>query len=170
MNLSASQRCEFVKNTPDCTSDDGFIKYPVVTFCLFPPNLLPLAITLYVRTVSSVTKLRVYTPVIECCVSLFVECDMFLFTYPAETNDNASSRMCNLILYWLCWFCMLLKSLSRFLFPSFLLFLSGHLVVCSVPSSWADCIRLVSGEFERITRVINRLGHTIWWSNSSVLK
>uniref|UniRef100_A0A8C1DVB3 Solute carrier family 8 member B1 n=1 Tax=Cyprinus carpio carpio TaxID=630221 RepID=A0A8C1DVB3_CYPCA len=71
MNLSASQRCEFVKNTPDCTSDDGFIKYPVVTFCLFPPNLLPLAITLYVRTVHSVTKLRVYTPVIECCVSFF---------------------------------------------------------------------------------------------------
>lgn len=50
MNLSASQRCEFVKNTPDCTSDEGFIKYPVVTFCLFPSNLLPLAITLYVRT------------------------------------------------------------------------------------------------------------------------
>ncbi|KAK2913953.1 hypothetical protein QQF64_030231 [Cirrhinus molitorella] len=48
MNLSASQRCEFVKNTSDCTSDEGFIKYPVVTFCLFPPNLLPLAITLYV--------------------------------------------------------------------------------------------------------------------------
>lgn len=48
MNLSASQRCEFVKNTPDCTSDEGFIKYPVVTFCLFTPNLLPLAITLYV--------------------------------------------------------------------------------------------------------------------------
>ncbi|ROL45501.1 Mitochondrial sodium/calcium exchanger protein [Anabarilius grahami] len=48
MNLSASQRCEFVKNTPDCTSDEGFIKYPWVTFCLFPPNLLPLVITLYV--------------------------------------------------------------------------------------------------------------------------
>ncbi|XP_059388919.1 mitochondrial sodium/calcium exchanger protein-like [Carassius carassius] len=48
MNLSASQRCEFVKNTSDCTSDEGFIKYPEVTFCLFPPNLLPLAITLYV--------------------------------------------------------------------------------------------------------------------------
>ncbi|XP_073693109.1 mitochondrial sodium/calcium exchanger protein [Garra rufa] len=48
MNLSASQRCEFVKNTSDCTSDEGFIKYPLVTFCLFPPNLLPLAITLYV--------------------------------------------------------------------------------------------------------------------------
>ncbi|RXN17315.1 sodium potassium calcium exchanger mitochondrial isoform X1 [Labeo rohita] len=47
MNLSANQRCEFVKNTSDCTSDEGFIKYPVVTFCLFPPNLLPLAITLY---------------------------------------------------------------------------------------------------------------------------
>uniref|UniRef100_A0A8C2L3L4 Solute carrier family 8 member B1 n=1 Tax=Cyprinus carpio TaxID=7962 RepID=A0A8C2L3L4_CYPCA len=45
-----SKRCEFVKNTPDCASDEGFIKYPVVTFCLFPPNLLPLAITLYVRT------------------------------------------------------------------------------------------------------------------------
>ncbi|KAA0723478.1 Mitochondrial sodium/calcium exchanger protein [Triplophysa tibetana] len=51
MNLSASQRCEFVKNTPDCVSDEGFINYPRITFCLFLPNLLPLVITLYVRTV-----------------------------------------------------------------------------------------------------------------------
>ncbi|TRY85792.1 hypothetical protein DNTS_014594 [Danionella cerebrum] len=48
MNLSINQRCEFVKNTPDCASDEGFIKYPYVTFCQFAPNLLPLAITLYV--------------------------------------------------------------------------------------------------------------------------
>lgn len=48
MNLSASLRCEFVKSNPDCASDEGFIKYPWVTFCLFPPNLLPLVITLYV--------------------------------------------------------------------------------------------------------------------------
>jgi len=60
MNLSASQRCEFVKNTPDCASDEGFIKYPWVTFCLFPSNLLPLVITLYVSTFSSVTKLSFF--------------------------------------------------------------------------------------------------------------
>lgn len=48
MNVSASQRCEYVKNTPDCASDEGFIKYPFVTFCLFTPSLLPLAITIYV--------------------------------------------------------------------------------------------------------------------------
>ncbi|KAI7814939.1 putative sodium/potassium/calcium exchanger 6, partial [Triplophysa rosa] len=48
MNLSASQRCEFVKNTPDCVSDEGFINYPWITFCLFLSNLLPLVITLYV--------------------------------------------------------------------------------------------------------------------------
>ncbi len=73
---------------------------------------------------------------------------MFLFTYPTETNDNASSRMCNLILYWLCISLVLhvVKVTHVFSFlPSFLLFLSGHLVVCSVPSSWANCIRLVSG-------------------------
>ncbi|XP_051983913.1 mitochondrial sodium/calcium exchanger protein-like isoform X2 [Xyrauchen texanus] len=48
MNLSASQRCDFVKNTQDCASDEGFINYPWVTFCLFSPHLLPLVITLYV--------------------------------------------------------------------------------------------------------------------------
>ncbi|XP_051505604.1 mitochondrial sodium/calcium exchanger protein isoform X1 [Myxocyprinus asiaticus] len=48
MNLSSSQRCEFVKNTPDCASDEGFINYPWVTFCLFSPHLLHLIITLCV--------------------------------------------------------------------------------------------------------------------------
>lgn len=118
MNLSASQRCEFVKNTPDCTSDEGFIKYPVVTFCLFPPNLLPLAITLYVRT-------HLAQSIECCCVSLFVECDMFLFTYPTETEMTRHHPGCVIWFYIGCvslWFCMLLKPLSRFLFLSFLLF------------------------------------------------
>lgn len=48
MNLSTSERCEFVKNTSDCTSDQGFINYPWITFCLFSSPLLPLVITLYV--------------------------------------------------------------------------------------------------------------------------
>ncbi|XP_076147572.1 mitochondrial sodium/calcium exchanger protein isoform X1 [Alosa pseudoharengus] len=47
MNLSANQRCEFVKNTPDCSQEDGFINYPRFTFCQFSPRLLPLAITIY---------------------------------------------------------------------------------------------------------------------------
>lgn len=48
MNLSAADRCEFVLNTPDCAAEGGFINYPKITFCLLPPNLLPLAIFLYV--------------------------------------------------------------------------------------------------------------------------
>lgn len=47
MNLSANQRCEFVKSTPDCDQEDGFIHYPRITFCVFSSQLLPLAITLY---------------------------------------------------------------------------------------------------------------------------
>ncbi|XP_059192491.1 mitochondrial sodium/calcium exchanger protein isoform X2 [Centropristis striata] len=46
MNLSAVNRCAFVKNTPDCSMEDGFINYLRVAFCLLPPNLTPLTITL----------------------------------------------------------------------------------------------------------------------------
>ncbi|XP_034727674.1 mitochondrial sodium/calcium exchanger protein isoform X1 [Etheostoma cragini] len=46
MNLSAADRCAFVKNTPDCDMEDGFINYLQVAFCLLPPNLTPLTITL----------------------------------------------------------------------------------------------------------------------------
>lgn len=48
MNLSAAERCEFILKTPDCAAEGGFINYPKITFCLLPPNLLPLAIFLYV--------------------------------------------------------------------------------------------------------------------------
>uniref|UniRef100_A0AAR2IRD1 Sodium/calcium exchanger membrane region domain-containing protein n=1 Tax=Pygocentrus nattereri TaxID=42514 RepID=A0AAR2IRD1_PYGNA len=50
MNLSASQRCEFVVTTPDCAAEDGFINYPWITFCLLTPQLLPLGIFLYVSS------------------------------------------------------------------------------------------------------------------------
>lgn len=46
MNLSAADRCAFVKNTPDCNMEDGFINYLHLAFCLLPPNLTPLTITL----------------------------------------------------------------------------------------------------------------------------
>uniref|UniRef100_A0A7N5ZUY6 Sodium/calcium exchanger membrane region domain-containing protein n=1 Tax=Anabas testudineus TaxID=64144 RepID=A0A7N5ZUY6_ANATE len=46
MNLSAAERCAFVKNTPDCNMEDGFINYLHVAFCLLSPNLTPLTITL----------------------------------------------------------------------------------------------------------------------------
>nr|XP_020449963.1 sodium/potassium/calcium exchanger 6, mitochondrial [Monopterus albus] len=46
MNLSAADRCAFVKSTPDCNMEDGFINYLHVAFCLLPPNLTPLTITL----------------------------------------------------------------------------------------------------------------------------
>ncbi|XP_035021527.2 mitochondrial sodium/calcium exchanger protein [Hippoglossus stenolepis] len=46
MNISTTDRCAFVKNTPDCIMEDGFINYLHVAFCLLPPNLTPLTITL----------------------------------------------------------------------------------------------------------------------------
>ncbi|KAM9744107.1 mitochondrial sodium/calcium exchanger protein [Menidia menidia] len=46
MNRSAADRCAFVKHTPDCDMEDGFINYLDVAFCLLPPNLTPLTITL----------------------------------------------------------------------------------------------------------------------------
>ncbi|KAF5894939.1 mitochondrial sodium/calcium exchanger protein isoform X1, partial [Clarias magur] len=48
MTLPADQRCDFVLNTTDCDAEGGFINYPWITFCLFPPKLLPLAILFYV--------------------------------------------------------------------------------------------------------------------------
>uniref|UniRef100_A0A667YMX3 Solute carrier family 8 member B1 n=1 Tax=Myripristis murdjan TaxID=586833 RepID=A0A667YMX3_9TELE len=48
MNLSATDRCAFVKNTSDCSMEDGFINYLQLAFCLLPPNLTPLTITLCV--------------------------------------------------------------------------------------------------------------------------
>ncbi|XP_032434274.1 mitochondrial sodium/calcium exchanger protein isoform X1 [Xiphophorus hellerii] len=46
MNYSAAERCAFVKRTPDCSMEDGFINYLRLAFCLLPPNLTPLTITL----------------------------------------------------------------------------------------------------------------------------
>ncbi|KAJ4941683.1 hypothetical protein JOQ06_011560 [Pogonophryne albipinna] len=48
MNVSAADRCAFVKNTPDCNLEDGFLNYLNLAFCLLPPNLTPLTITLCV--------------------------------------------------------------------------------------------------------------------------
>uniref|UniRef100_A0A8C8IWW2 Sodium/calcium exchanger membrane region domain-containing protein n=1 Tax=Oncorhynchus tshawytscha TaxID=74940 RepID=A0A8C8IWW2_ONCTS len=50
MNLSAADRCAFVKATPDCSMEDSFINYLKMAFCLLPPNLTPLTITLCVST------------------------------------------------------------------------------------------------------------------------
>uniref|UniRef100_UPI0037E954AF mitochondrial sodium/calcium exchanger protein isoform X1 n=2 Tax=Semicossyphus pulcher TaxID=241346 RepID=UPI0037E954AF len=46
MNINASDRCAFVRNTSDCSMEDGFINYIRLAFCLLPPNLTPLIITL----------------------------------------------------------------------------------------------------------------------------
>lgn len=48
MNQTPAQRCDFIQNTPDCTSENGFINYPWISFCLFSPQLLPLSIFLYI--------------------------------------------------------------------------------------------------------------------------
>ncbi|KAJ1092401.1 hypothetical protein NDU88_005511 [Pleurodeles waltl] len=44
---NASEWCSFIRNTPDCQDDDGFIGYLDAAFCDFTPTLLPMAITLY---------------------------------------------------------------------------------------------------------------------------
>ncbi|XP_029999838.1 mitochondrial sodium/calcium exchanger protein isoform X2 [Sphaeramia orbicularis] len=46
MELSPADRCAFVKNTSDCDMEDGFLNYLDLAFCLLPPNLTPLTITL----------------------------------------------------------------------------------------------------------------------------
>ncbi|XP_029427707.1 mitochondrial sodium/calcium exchanger protein [Rhinatrema bivittatum] len=46
-NLNVSEQCSFVKNTPDCQAEDGFLHYLDGIFCIFAPFLMPLAIFLY---------------------------------------------------------------------------------------------------------------------------
>ncbi|XP_030620201.1 mitochondrial sodium/calcium exchanger protein-like isoform X1 [Delphinapterus leucas] len=45
--LNASNRCDFVRSNPDCRSEGGYLDYLEGIFCHFPPDLLPLAVTLY---------------------------------------------------------------------------------------------------------------------------
>ncbi|XP_066872097.1 mitochondrial sodium/calcium exchanger protein isoform X1 [Kogia breviceps] len=45
--LNASNRCDFVRSNPDCRREGGYLDYLEGIFCHFPPDLLPLAVTLY---------------------------------------------------------------------------------------------------------------------------
>ncbi|XP_044929511.1 mitochondrial sodium/calcium exchanger protein isoform X1 [Mustela putorius furo] len=45
--LNVSDRCPFIRTTPDCRSEGGYLNYLEGVFCYFPPDLLPLAVTLY---------------------------------------------------------------------------------------------------------------------------
>ncbi|XP_032732113.1 mitochondrial sodium/calcium exchanger protein isoform X2 [Lontra canadensis] len=45
--LNVSDRCPFIRTTPDCHSEGGYLNYLEGVFCYFPPDLLPLAVTLY---------------------------------------------------------------------------------------------------------------------------
>lgn len=47
---NSSEWCHFIRSNPDCRLDGGFLDYLDGVFCVFPPRLLPLAVTLYVRT------------------------------------------------------------------------------------------------------------------------
>uniref|UniRef100_A0A6G1RQB9 Solute carrier family 24 member 2 n=1 Tax=Hypotaenidia okinawae TaxID=2861861 RepID=A0A6G1RQB9_9GRUI len=44
---NSSEWCRFVRSNPDCRLDGGFLNYLEGVFCVFPPRLLPLAVTLY---------------------------------------------------------------------------------------------------------------------------
>lgn len=50
MTLNATDRCNFVKSTLDCTNEDGFINYLDLAFCLLPPNIIAFTVTLCVRS------------------------------------------------------------------------------------------------------------------------
>lgn len=49
-SLNASDRCDFIRTNPDCHSEGGYLDYLEGIFCHFPPHLLPLVITFYVRS------------------------------------------------------------------------------------------------------------------------
>ncbi|NXB73007.1 NCLX protein, partial [Donacobius atricapilla] len=44
---NSSEWCHFIRSNPDCQLDGGFLDYLNGVFCVFPPQLLPLAVTLY---------------------------------------------------------------------------------------------------------------------------
>ncbi|KAI1232977.1 hypothetical protein IHE44_0006165 [Lamprotornis superbus] len=44
---NSSEWCHFIRSNPDCHLDGGFLNYLDGVFCVFPPRLLPLAVTLY---------------------------------------------------------------------------------------------------------------------------
>ncbi|NXN71551.1 NCLX protein, partial [Himantopus himantopus] len=44
---NSSDWCRFVRSNPDCRLEGGFLDYIEGVFCVFPPRLLPLAVTLY---------------------------------------------------------------------------------------------------------------------------
>ncbi|NWX34794.1 NCLX protein, partial [Notiomystis cincta] len=44
---NSSEWCRFIRSNPDCRLDGGFLDYLGGVFCVFPPRLLPLAVTLY---------------------------------------------------------------------------------------------------------------------------
>uniref|UniRef100_A0A8C0VH49 Solute carrier family 8 member B1 n=1 Tax=Cyanistes caeruleus TaxID=156563 RepID=A0A8C0VH49_CYACU len=44
---NSSEWCHFIRSNPDCRLDGGFLDYLHGVFCVFPPRLLPLAVTLY---------------------------------------------------------------------------------------------------------------------------
>ncbi|NXW95587.1 NCLX protein, partial [Alopecoenas beccarii] len=44
---NSSEWCRFVRSNPDCRLEGGFLDYLDGVFCVFPPQLLPLAVTLY---------------------------------------------------------------------------------------------------------------------------
>ncbi|XP_078010462.1 mitochondrial sodium/calcium exchanger protein isoform X3 [Phascolarctos cinereus] len=47
-SLNDSESCVFVLTNPDCQRNGGYFDYLKGVFCFFPPDLLPLAVTLYV--------------------------------------------------------------------------------------------------------------------------
>ncbi|NWU80559.1 NCLX protein, partial [Onychorhynchus coronatus] len=44
---NSSEWCHFIRSNPDCRMDGGFLDYLNGVFCVFPPQLLPLTVTLY---------------------------------------------------------------------------------------------------------------------------
>ncbi|XP_048369638.1 mitochondrial sodium/calcium exchanger protein [Sphaerodactylus townsendi] len=45
---NVSERCSFIRSNPDCRMDGGFLNYLNGIFCVFPADLQPVAVTLYI--------------------------------------------------------------------------------------------------------------------------
>ncbi|NXX31746.1 NCLX protein, partial [Nicator chloris] len=65
---NSSEWCHFIRSNPDCRLDGGFLNYLDGVFCVFPPRLLPLAVTLfalwllYLFIILSVTAEKFFCP------------------------------------------------------------------------------------------------------------
>lgn len=105
MNVSSDGRCAFVKKTPDCNMVDGFINYLQVAFCLLPPNLTPLTITLCVRSMWVCLCVYTYKTLLKRNAKRshtfwrtwnFLSCSGHTFYFTQHGGEDRTLHFCNI--------------------------------------------------------------------------